>query len=431
MKNINRSNHLFEQAQRYLVGGVDSPVRAFKAVGGTPLFIQRGRGSRIFDADGNAFIDYVGSWGPLILGHCHPRIVTAVKKAVEHGSSFGAPTELEITLAQMITEAMPSVELLRFVTSGTEATMSAIRLARAFTGKNKIVKFAGCYHGHSDGLLAKAGSGVATLGIPSSPGVPDSWTAETLIAPYNNGEAVKKLFHDFGSDIAAVIVEPMAGNMGLVLPKPGFLELLRSLTTAAGSLLIFDEVITGFRVGYGGAQELYGIKPDLTCLGKIIGGGFPVGAYGGRRDIMQMVAPLGPVYQAGTLAGNPVAMTAGIETLTVLKQPGFYQKLEGGSALLVKGIKQAASKAGISIQLPNWGSMFTVFFAKEPVPDYEAALKADTGLYAKFFHGMLSQGIYLPPSQFETAFVSAAHTDKDIQATVEVVFSNPRMSLKE
>ncbi|MBM4454339.1 MAG: glutamate-1-semialdehyde-2,1-aminomutase, partial [Chloroflexi bacterium] len=356
---------------------------------------------------------------PLILGHCHPRIVTAVKKAVEHGSSFGAPTELEITLAQMITEAMPSVEMVRFVTSGTEATMSAIRLARAFTGKNKIVKFAGCYHGHSDGLLAKAGSGVATLGIPSSPGVPDSWTAETLIAPYNNGEAVKKLFHDFGSDIAAVIVEPIAGNMGLVLPKSGFLELLRSLTTAAGSLLIFDEVITGFRVGHGGAQGLYGIKPDLTCLGKIIGGGFPVGAYGGRREIMQMVAPLGPVYQAGTLAGNPVAMTAGIETLTILKQRGFYQEMERKSALLVKGIKQAASKAGVNIQLPRLVSMFTVFFTRETAMDYDTALKADTELYAKFFHGMLSQGIYLPPSQFETAFASAAHTTKDIQATVE------------
>lgn len=418
MKDFKRSRELFERAQRYLVGGVDSPVRAFKAVGGTPLFIQRGKGSRIHDADGNEFIDYIGSWGPLILGHCHPKVVAAAKKAVEHGSSFGAPTELEITLAQMISEAMPSVELVRFVTSGTEATMSAIRLARAFTGKNKIVKFAGCYHGHSDGLLAKAGSGVATLGIPSSPGVPDSWTADTLIAPYNNGEVVE-LFHDFGADIAAVIVEPIAGNMGLVLPRAGFLERLRSLTTEAGSLLIFDEVITGFRVGYGGAQGLYGIKPDLTCLGKVIGGGFPVGAYGGRRDIMQMVAPLGPVYQAGTLAGNPVAMTAGIETLTILKQPGFYEELERKSTLLVKGIAQAASKAGITIQLPSLGSMFTVFFARETAVDYDTALKADTELYAKFFHGMLSQGIYLPPSQFETAFVSTAHTDNDIQATID------------
>jgi len=419
MQGFNRSQELFEQAQRYLVGGVDSPVRAFKAVGGTPLFIQRGKGSRIYDADGNDLIDYVCSWGPLILGHSHPRVVAAAKNAVERGSSFGTPTKLEITLAQMISEAMPSVELLRFVTSGTEATMSAIRLARAFTGKNKIVKFAGCYHGHSDGLLAKAGSGIATLGIPSSPGVPDSWTADTLIAPYNNEETVEELFHDFGADIAAVIVEPIAGNMGLVLPNSGFLKRLRNLTTATGSLLIFDEVITGFRVGYGGTQRLYGIKPDLTCLGKVIGGGFPVGAYGGRRDIMQMVAPLGPVYQAGTLAGNPVAMTAGIETLTILKQSGFYQELEMKSALLANGIAQVADKASMVIQLPRLGSMFTIFFAKEPVRDYETALKADTALYAKFFHGMLSQGIYLPPSQFETAFVSAAHTDKDIQFTVE------------
>jgi glutamate-1-semialdehyde 2,1-aminomutase len=419
MKDFKRSRELFEQAQRYLVGGVDSPVRAFKAVGGTPLFIQRGKGSKVYDEDGNALVDYVGSWGPLILGHCHSRVVAATRKAVERGSSFGAPTELEITLAQMVSEAMPSVEMVRFVTSGTEATMSAIRLARAFTGRNKIVKFAGCYHGHSDGLLAKAGSGIATLGIPSSPGVPDSWTTETLIASYNSEKAVEELFHKFGSDIAAVIVEPIAGNMGLVLPKSGFLQRLRSLTKASGSLLIFDEVITGFRVGYGGAQELYGVKPDLTCLGKVIGGGFPVGAYGGRRDIMQMVAPLGTVYQAGTLAGNPVAMTAGIETLTILKRPGFYEELERKSALLANGIAQVAGKAGIVIQLPRLGSMFTVFFAKELVKDYETALKADTALYAKFFHGMLSQGIYLPPSQFETAFVSVAHTDKDIQVTVE------------
>jgi glutamate-1-semialdehyde 2,1-aminomutase len=419
MKDFKRSRELFEQAQRYLVGGVDSPVRAFKAVGGTPLFIQRGKGSRIYDADGNVLVDYVGSWGPLILGHCHPRVMSAAKQAVGRGSSFGAPTKLEITLAQMISEAIPSVELVRFVTSGTEATMSAIRLARAFTGKNKIVKFAGCYHGHSDGLLAKAGSGVATLGMPSSPGVPNSWAADTLIAPYNNEEGVEELFHGFGSDIAAVIVEPIAGNMGLVLPESGFLQRLRSLTKASGSLLIFDEVITGFRVGCGGAQGFYGMKPDLTCLGKVIGGGFPVGAYGGRRDIMQMVAPLGQVYQAGTLAGNPVAMTAGIETLTILKRPGFYEELERKSALLTNGIVQAAGKASMVIQLPRLGSMFTVFFTKEPVRDYDTALKADTALYAKFFHGMLSQGIYLPPSQFETTFVSAAHTNKDIQATVE------------
>jgi glutamate-1-semialdehyde 2,1-aminomutase len=419
MKNLNRSKRLFEQAQRYLPGGVDSPVRAFKAVGGMPLFIKRGQGSRLYDEDGNEFIDYVGSWGPLILGHAHPRVVKAIKKAVEHGSSFGAPTELETTLAQLICEAMPSIEMVRFVNSGTEATMSAIRLARAFTGRNKVLKFAGCYHGHSDGLLAKAGSGMATLGIPSSPGVPASVTADTLVAPYNNVEAVEQLFKDFASDIAAVIVEPVAGNMGVVLPQPGFLERLRSLTRKYGALLIFDEVITGFRVAYGGAQQLYKITPDLTCLGKIIGGGMPVGAYGGRRDIMQMVAPSGPVYQAGTLAGNPLAMTAGIETITILKESSAYEELEKKSALLVKGIIEAAEKAGVDIQLPRIGSIFTIFFASAPVTDYETAARAETKLYAKFFHQMLSQGIYFPPSQFEAAFISTAHTLKDIQFTVD------------
>jgi len=421
MKNFKRSQELFEHAQHYLVGGVNSPVRAFKAVGGTALFIQRGRGSKTYDADGNEYIDYVGSWGPLILGHSHPKIVETVKNTVEQGSSFGAPTELETKMAQMICEAMPSIELLRFVNSGTEATMSAIRLARACTGRNKIVKFAGCYHGHSDGLLARAGSGVATLGIPSSPGVPESWAADTLVAPYNNAEAVEKLLHEFDSQIAAVIVEPVAGNMGLVLPKSGFLERLRSLTHDNDVLLIFDEVITGFRVGYSGAQGIYGINPDITCLGKIIGGGFPVGAYGGRKDLMQMLAPLGPVYQAGTLAGNPVAMTAGIETLTILKKPGFYERLEKSLAFLVKGITEAASKAGVNIQLSYLGSMFTIFFIKEQIVDYESALKANIDCYAKFFHSMLNQGIYLPPSQFETAFVSAAHTNRDIQTTIEAV----------
>jgi glutamate-1-semialdehyde 2,1-aminomutase len=419
MKNPNQSKKLFEEAQRYLPGGVDSPVRAFKAVGGTPLFIKRGQGSRLYDEDGNEFIDYVGSWGPLILGHAHPRVVKAIKKAVEHGSSFGAPTQLETTLAKLICRAMPSIEMVRFVNSGTEATMSAIRLARAFTGRSKVVKFAGCYHGHSDGLLAKAGSGMATLGIPTSPGVPAAVTADTLVAPYNNVEAVEQLFKDFASDIAAVIVEPIAGNMGVVLPQPGFLERLRSLTRQYGALLIFDEVITGFRVAYGGAQQLYGVTPDLTCLGKIIGGGLPVGAYGGRRDIMQMVAPSGPVYQAGTLAGNPLAMTAGIETITILKESGAYQELEKKTSLLEKGIIQAANKVGVDIQLPRVGSMFTVFFATDPVTDYDTAIRADTSLYAQFFHHMLSQGIYFPPSQFEAAFVSAAHTHKDIQSTID------------
>ncbi|MBM4447138.1 MAG: glutamate-1-semialdehyde-2,1-aminomutase [Chloroflexi bacterium] len=421
MKNTNRSKQLFEEAQRYLPGGVDSPVRAFKAVGGTPFFIKWGRGSRLYDEDGNEFIDYVCSWGPLILGHSHPRIVKAVKKAVEHGSSFGAPTELETTLAKLVCGAMPSIEMVRFVNSGTEATMSAIRLARAFTGRNKVVKFAGCYHGHSDGLLAKAGSGMATLGIPSSPGVPASLTSDTLVAPYNNLKAVERIFKDFASDIAAVIVEPIAGNTGVVLPKPGFLEHLRGLTCQSGVLLIFDEVITGFRVAYGGAQSLYNISPDLTCLGKIIGGGFPIGAYGGRKDIMEMVAPSGPVYQAGTLSGNPVAMTAGIETLTILKESKAYDALERKSSFLAKGINEAANKARIYIQLNRLGSMFTVFFAKDPVTDHETATKSDIKVYAKFFHQMLLQGIYLPPSQFEAAFVSLAHTDEDTRTTVGTI----------
>ncbi len=419
MKHFSRSEQLFEEAQRYLPGGVDSPVRAFKAVGGTPLFIKRGQGSRLYDEDGSEFIDYVCSWGPLILGHAHPRIVRAVKKAVERGSSFGCPTELETTLARMVCEAMPSIEMVRFVNSGTEAAMSAIRLVRAFTGRNKVVKFAGCYHGHSDGLLAKAGSGMATLGIPSSPGVSAALTSDTLVAPYNNKEKVGQLFKDFAPDIAAVIVEPVAGNMGVVLPKPGFLEHLRSLTRQFGALLIFDEVITGFRVAYGGAQSLYNISPDLTCLGKIIGGGFPIGAYGGRRDIMKMVAPSGVVYQAGTLAGNPLAMTAGVETLSILKESKVYDELEWKSSHLAKGVIEAAGKARVDIQLPRLGSMFTIFFTKDIVTDYETATKADTKIYAKFFHQMLLQGIYLPPSQFEAAFVSSAHTDKDIQATVE------------
>jgi glutamate-1-semialdehyde 2,1-aminomutase len=415
---FNRSEQLFEEARRYLPGGVDSPVRAFKAVGGTPLFIKRGRGSKICDEDGNDFIDYVGSWGPLILGHAHPSVVRALKKSVDNGSSFGAPTELETQLAKLICEAMPSVQMVRFVTSGTEAAMSAIRLARAFTGRSKVLKFAGCYHGHSDGLLAKAGSGMATLGIPSSLGVPVALTADTLVEPYNNLESVEQLFRQFSAEIAAVIVEPIAGNMGVVLPQPGFLEGLRNLTNQCGALLIFDEVITGFRVDYGGAQELYKIKPDLTCLGKIIGGGLPVGAYGGRRDIMQMIAPSGEVYQAGTLSGNPLAMTAGIETLTVLKEGSVYQALEKKASRLQKGIVDVAKKAGVDVQLPRIGSMFTVFFTREPVTDYETACRANTDLYARFFHQMLLQGVYFPPSQFEAAFISTAHSVKELISTV-------------
>ena len=417
--NQERSRKLFQEAQCYLPGGVNSPVRAFKAVGGSPLFIKRGQGSKIYDEDGNEFIDYVCSWGPLILGHSHPRVVEALNKTVEMGTSFGAPTEMETALAKMICAAMPSIEMIRFVNSGTEAAMSAIRLARAFTGRDMIVKFAGCYHGHSDGLLAKAGSGMVTLGIPDSLGVPSSYTATTLVVPYNNIGAVEQLFNDFGPKIAAVIIEPIAANMGVVPPCPGFLECLRNLTQDSGALLIFDEVITGFRVAYGGAQAIYEVTPDIICLGKIIGGGLPVGAYGGRRDIMEMVAPLGSVYQAGTLSGNPLAMAAGIETLRVLSQPGVYSKLEAKSLALEQGIMAAAADAKIALHISRLGTMFTPFFTNEAVIDYETAKRANVELYGRFFRKMLEEGIYLPPSQFEAAFVSLAHSNEDIQITVK------------
>jgi glutamate-1-semialdehyde 2,1-aminomutase len=400
-------------------GGVSSPVRSFKAVGGTPFFIKRGSGSRIYDEDDNEFIDYVCSWGALILGHSHPRVVEAIKRAVKDGTSFGAPTKLESTLADMVCSAVPSVELIRFVNSGTEATMSAIRLARAFTKKDKIVKFAGCYHGHSDGLLAQAGSGVATLSIPACPGVPASYTDQTITVPYNSLEAVEQVFGSFGQDIAAVIVEPVAANMGVVLPQPGFLDHLRNLTRKFGSLLLFDEVITGFRLAYGGVQTVYGVSPDLTCFGKIIGGGLPVGAYGGSRKIMEMIAPVGSVYQAGTLSGNPVAMAAGIETLEILSRSQIYNQLEGLTSFLEHGVFKAAQESGPTIRISRVGSLITFFFTSEPVTDYETACKADTELYARFFNQMLSQGIYLPPSQFESAFISAAHTQADIEATID------------
>jgi len=421
MKDLSRSQQLFTEAQRYMPGGVNSPVRAFKAVGGTPVFMKRGQGSRLYDEDNNEFIDYVCSWGPLILGHSHPQVIKAIKTAVEHGSSFGAPTELETTLAKMICAAIPSIEMVRLVNSGTEATMSAIRVARAFTSRNKVVKFAGCYHGHSNGLLAKAGSGMVTLGIPTSPGVPPSFTADTLVASYNHPEAVEQLFDRFASEIAAVIVEPVAGNMGVVLPQPPFLERLRRLTHDSGAILIFDEVITGFRVAYGGAQSIYHITPDLTCLGKIIGGGLPIGAYGGRSDIMEMVAPLGPVYQAGTLSGNPIATTAGIETLKILGQPGIYSQLETRASLLEKGVASAADKSAIDVQVARIGSMITVFFTRKPVTDYETASQVNTELFGRFFQQMLTNGIYWPPSQFETAFVSLAHSEEDIKVTVEAI----------
>ena len=419
--NLRRSQELFEEAQRYIPGGVDSPVRAFKAVGGTPPFIVRGQGSRIFDADGNEFIDYVCSWGPLILGHSHPKVVEAIKQAVERGTTFGAPTELEITLAKMISAAIPSIEMVRFVNSGTEATMSALRLARGFTGRDKIVKFAGGYHGHADGLLVKGGSGLATLSLPNSPGVPESYAQNTLVAPYNSTEAVTQLFRHYPKDIAAVIIEPVAANMGVVPPKPGFLDDLRRLTSEYGALLILDEVITGFRVAYGGVQTVYGITPDLTCLGKIIGGGLPVGAYGGKREIMEMMAPVGPVYQAGTLSGNPLAMTAGIETLKVLNQPGVYERLEKTSARLEEGIAKVVSSLNFKLNISRFASLLTVFFTAEPVVDYESAAQVNTKLFGKFFQQLLAQGIYWPPSQFEATFTSLAHSEEDIQCTVEAI----------
>jgi len=416
-----RSEQLFQEAQRYLPGGVDSPVRAFKAVGGTPPFMVRGEGSRIYDADGNQFIDYVCSWGPLILGHSHPQVIDALKQAAERGTSFGASTELEITLAKMISSAMPSVEMIRFVNSGTEAAMTALRLARAYTGRDKIVKFSGGYHGHADGLLVKGGSGLATLGLPSSPGVPDSYAQNTLVAPYNNAEAVAQLFQSYPDEIAAVIVEPVAGNMGVVPPRPGFLDSLRRLTSQSGALLIFDEVISGFRVAYGGAQTLFGITPDLTCLGKVIGGGLPVGAYGGKREIMEMMAPTGPVYQAGTLSGNPLAMTAGIETLKVLSQPGIYEQLENTASRLEEGIARVASSQNFKLSISRFASLLTIFFTDSLATDYESISGADTALFAKFFRQLLSEGIYWPPSQFEAAFVSLAHDDRDIDITIKTI----------
>ena len=418
---LRRSQELFKEAQKYLPGGVDSPVRAFKAVGGTPPFIKKGQGSRIIDADGNEYIDYVGSWGPLILGHAHPHVVKAIQKASNKGISFGASTELEITLARMITEAIPSIEMIRFVNSGTEATMSALRLARAYTGRDKIIKFAGGYHGHSDGLLVKAGSGLATLDLPSSSGVPASYIQNTLVAPYNNSKAVAQIFQHYPNAIAAVIVEPVAANMGVVQPQPSFLESLRDITSKFESLLIFDEVITGFRVNYGGAQNLFKVTPDLTCLGKIIGGGLPVGAYGGKKEIMEMMAPTGPVYQAGTLSGNPLVMTAGIETLKVLIQPRVYEQLEGAAARLEEGINRAASSTNLGLTVSRFTSLLTIFFTDNLVIDYESVSKADTLFFSRFFQQLLSEGIYWPPSQFEAAFISLAHSTEDIQMTIDKI----------
>jgi glutamate-1-semialdehyde 2,1-aminomutase len=414
-----RSEELFREAQRFFPGGVNSPVRAYRAVGGTPPVISHGRGSKIYDVDGNEYVDYVCSWGPLVMGHAHPQVVEAVSRAAAKGTSFGAPTELETQLAEMVVDAVPSIEMLRFVSSGTEACMSAIRAARAFTGRDRIIKFDGCYHGHSDGLLVKAGSGGATFGVPDSAGVPEAYANLTLLADYNDAQSVERLLVEYPGEVAAVIVEPIAGNMGVVPPGPGFLESLRRLAKAHGAVLIFDEVISGFRASYGGAQALFGITPDLTCLGKIIGGGLPVAAYGGRREIMEVIAPLGPAYQAGTLSGNPLAMTAGIETLSLLREPGVYERLESLGGRLEDGLNRLATNTEERLFVSRAGSVLTLFFTRGPVTDNVSAATSDRDRFAVYFRKMLDQGIYLPPSQFEAMFVSLAHSDEEIDRTIE------------
>ena len=420
MSNYQQSIDAYKEAVDLMPGGVNSPVRAFKSVGMNPIFVQSGKGSKIYDIDGNEYIDYVLSWGPLILGHADDRVVSKLKEVAENGTSFGAPTLLESELARLVIERVPSIEMVRMVNSGTEATMSALRLARGYTGRNKILKFEGCYHGHGDSLLIKAGSGVATLGLPDSPGVPESVAQQTITVPYNDIESVRYAFEQYGTDIAAIIVEPVSGNMGVVPPKDDFLTNLRDITEKHGSLLIFDEVMTGFRVGYESAQGHFGVTPDITCLGKVIGGGLPVGAYGGKREIMERVAPVGDIYQAGTLSGNPLAMTAGLETLKAMTKEA-YEQLNTKVDQLVQGYKEAAEKHGISLQINRVGSMVGVFFNSEPVINYETASSSDTDRFAQYYRSMAEQGIFLPPSQFEGLFVSAAHTDEDIRQTIEAV----------
>ena len=412
-----KSKEIFEKAQRVLVGGVNSPVRAFRAVGGEPLVMASGKGPNVTDVDGNTYIDYLSSWGPLILGHCRSEVVEELEKVLHTGTSFGACTEREVLFAEKIIEAFPSIERVRLTSSGTEAMLSVIRLARAVTGRDKILKFEGGYHGHGDSLLTKAGSGVATLGLPDSPGVPKALAELTLTVPFNNVSALEEAFAQHKNEIACTLVEPIPGNMGCVPPEPGYLAKLRELTAEQGTLLIFDEVITGFRVAYGGAQELFGIQPDLTALGKIIGGGLPVGAFGGPAKIMEQLAPLGPVYQAGTLSGNPLAVAAGMKTVEILRRPGAYERLEELSAKVVGGLEKEAAQAGVPYKINRVGSMFTGFFTSEPVRDYESAKKSDTEAFACFFRSMLSQGVYMAPSQFELGFVSLAHTDAELEKT--------------
>ena len=417
--NKKKSEELFGQAKHYIPGGVNSPVRAFKAVGGNPIFIKAASGSKITDVDDNEYIDYVASWGPLIHGHAHPQIVDAIKRAVVNGTSYGAPTQTEITLAVIVTRSFPSMESVRMVSSGTEAGMSVIRLARGFTGRDKIVKFEGCYHGHADSLLVKAGSGLMSLGIPECPGIVADLAKNTITLPFNDLEKVSEFFKKQGDTIACLIVEPIAGNMGVIPPKSGFLEMLRDVTSKSGSLLIFDEVITGFRVALGGAQEIYGIRPDLTCLGKIIGGGLPVGAYGGKKEIMDFIAPVGAVYQAGTLSGNPLAMTAGIETLCMLSDKKVYEDLEKKSQKLCKGLKEITRK----LEIPSWfsrvGSMFSMFFTDKEILDYSSVTTCDTAFFKRYFNAMLEEGIAIAPSQFEAGFMSTVHTEDDIEKTLE------------
>lgn len=420
--NQKRSNELFKKAKRIIPGGVNSPVRAFKAVGGSPLFIQSAKGSRIYDVDGNEYIDYVLSWGPMILGHSHPTVIKAIQKAAEKGTSFGAPTPLEVELAEMVRKAYPSMEILRMVNSGTEATMSAIRAARGFTGRDKIVKFEGCYHGHADGLLVKAGSGAATFGVPTSPGVPKDYARNTLTLPYNDLKAFKTLCEKTGKSIACVIIEPVVGNSGCILPRPGYLEGMRKITEQYGIVLIFDEVMTGFRVSYGGAQKAFKIKPDMTCLGKVIGGGLPVGAYGGREEIMRKIAPDGPVYQAGTLSGNPLAMTAGIETLKILSKPDTYKQLMAKSKALEEALKDAAARAGIKTKFYRAGTMFCTYFTDKEIYNFSDASKTDTAMFAKFFRKMLEKGVNLAPSAFEAGFMSLAHSQADINRTARAAY---------